>query len=168
MSDQTIFYTVARRSFATISLVTLPDKTIALVRDIHRYGSDAKWKFIGGEGLLGETPIRGAVRENEEESGILIPENLLIPYGGPIAKYNYDIFRFTAELQEMPKDCILKRRADEGEDTALWTALEIRQMADDLASPLPWENRDFLRMHYELFYEKLRELAPDQLLSAAA
>ena len=163
-SWQEKYYEPAQRSFATITVVESP-QGLLLVRDVHRFGADAKLKFTGGEGEDGETPIVGGVREVEEESGVIVPSDLMIPYRPPIAKFSkktqqwYDIFTFTAKVSSLPTDGTLKRRADEGEETDISPASVICQMADDELSPLPRWNRDFLYFHYELFRDHLRQLA---------
>lgn len=154
----------AQRDFATIVAVETP-LGFLLVRDVLRFGVDAKLKFTGGEGLPGETPCQGGIREVGEESGVIVPQALMIPYRPPIAKHSrktgqpFDIFTFTAKVSNLPTDGTLKRRADEGEETDISPATAIMLMADDLYSPVPRSNRDFLYFQYEIFQDHIRQLA---------
>lgn len=149
--------------FATIIVVITPEG-IPIVRDVLRYGVDAQWKFTGGEGRLGETPRQGALREVQEESGIIVPSELLKPYLNPFPRRGYTIYRFVVRLPELPKDGTLKRRADEGEETDVVSPIEICRMADDLINKNPHRDRPFLYFHYDLFVGLFKELVSDEEL----
>lgn len=147
--------------FATVTVVYTPE-CIPIVRDIYRFGVDAIWKFTGGEGRLGETPLQGALREVEEESGVFVPPALLIPWREPFVRPTYTIYAFVAVLPTLPQDGTLKRRGDEGEEIDVVSPMEIRRMADDLVNPdQPRRKRPFLYFHYDMFIDFFQALVPD-------
>ncbi len=141
------------RGFATINMVIAPEGVVVIF-DRVRYRDDPKWKFTGGRGEPGETPIQGCLRETKEEAGVDLAEDQphlhrTIPMRG------YDIYAYVTRLPKLPRESTLRKRANEGEDVDVWPLHHIYMMADD--DPYGKQNsqsrhaRDFLYFQYEIF-----------------
>lgn len=70
---------VVPRSAATVVLLR-PDRSVFLIRRLRAMAFGGMWAFPGGALEPGETPIEAAVREVEEETGVLIEPATLIPW----------------------------------------------------------------------------------------
>ncbi len=124
-------------------LILLPERKIPLVCDrakpLPHY-----WKYPGGKGEGDETPEETAIREVEEEAGILLCRGALRVLVREDRKTHvFILFETEATLRQEG----VKARGNEGEDVALFKPEEV------LAMP------DFFPSHDRLSRHRLNELA---------
>lgn len=86
-----------------------------------------RWKIPGGRKEAGETPEQTAIRELEEETGLIIKENDL-RLVKMINLRGHDRYLYQVEI---PSFADLKEMGDEGEEVKVFSISEI-QIMDDL------------------------------------
>ncbi|MEX2144827.1 MAG: NUDIX hydrolase [Candidatus Spechtbacterales bacterium] len=107
-----------------------------------RKGTPCLWKLPGGKREGKEEPVKTAVRELEEETGIsLSPESLALIHEED--KITHVKYAYIAYIDEFPP---LKKIGDEGEDVSIF---EVREL---------WEMADMLYAHYLVVEPTLRSL----------
>ena len=86
---------------ADVITITRQKEVLLTLRDPRkRFGNT--WEFSGGSVLKGETPLLGAVRELEEETGIHTqPENLTLLLRLPLGNSLYHIYVHTIENHDV-------------------------------------------------------------------
>ncbi len=110
---------------ASVAVLIITPEGVPLIKDPKK-PTPNYWKLPGGRSKGEETAEQAAIREIEEETGILLkPENLKMIYENE--KGNHTIMFFKAELPELPP---LKKIGDEGEEIKVFTAEEITSLAD--------------------------------------
>jgi mutator protein MutT len=67
------------RSAATVVLIR-PDRSVFLIRRLRGMAFGGMWAFPGGALEPGETPVDAAVREVQEETGVVIEPGSLVPW----------------------------------------------------------------------------------------
>lgn len=113
---------------AAVVFVETPEGT-PLVRDSKK-PVPVFWKIPGGRGKPNETPEKVAVRELEEETGVIVKESeLKLIYQEN--RGNHDFFLFTTKLPFLPK---LRDEGDEGEEIRVFTKKEMGDM-DNFFNP---------------------------------
>lgn len=70
---------VTPRSAATVVLLR-PDRSVFLIQRLRRMAFGGMWAFPGGALEPGETPVDAAVRELEEETGVVVSPDSLVPW----------------------------------------------------------------------------------------
>ena len=116
---------------AAVLAVDEENQTLLLIDDNHSF---PLWKFPGGGGEEGETPFETAVREYEEETGIVIATESLtlvsqveIKADGNRMRNDHTKYFFFAKVDSLAGH---KAVSDDGERVALFALQEIEHMLD--------------------------------------
>lgn len=107
-------------------------------------------KFSGGKIEPDETPIQAAIREAEEETGVVLKEEDLVPLGDNIRDVKgHAIYFFVAIIDVSRFEFTLKREGDEGEIVVL---IPYDRFADEdfLLGPASRENPPLFFDHRQL------------------
>lgn len=70
---------VIPRSASTVVLLR-PDRSVFLIRRLRAMAFGGMWVFPGGALEPGETPVDAAVRELQEETGVVVSPDSLVPW----------------------------------------------------------------------------------------
>ena len=105
-----------------------------------------KWECSGGAIVKGESPMDGAIRELQEETGIKISEKELV-YLGKTVMEKYQCIMYTY-LVCHTEDVALNLQADEVVDAKWVDISELKNMKDEIVDSV-WER-------YLQFKEKMR------------
>lgn len=112
--------------YAVAVWIVSPDGSILLVRDLRR-PPPLCWKCPGGRSEPGETPKRTAIREVQEETGLLIDSDSLQQLRREDRGTHFFYF-FKAQITDLSG---LKEISDEEEETQAFTLAKIESMNDD-------------------------------------
>ena len=109
------------------------------------------WESTGGSVTAGETSLQGAIRELEEETGLLVkPQDLQCI--GEIKRGNYYLDSYIWKSRENIEISELKLQPGEVCDTKLVTLQELDEMnKQGLIVPLVWER-------YKLYFAEIADL----------
>jgi len=111
-------------SYAVAVLIITP-QGIPLIRDPKK-PAPVFWKAPGGRSVLNESAKAAAIREVEEEVGIMLSEkDLIVVFKKD--KESHMLVLFAANIKSLPN---LKSRGDEGEEIKLFSPKQILAMPD--------------------------------------
>ena len=111
--------------YAVAVWIELPDRRVLLVRDPKR-PPPVYWKCPGGRSLPEESAEQAAIREAQEETGIIIDQTILeLVYTEPRGNHSFVFFRAS-----VPTLTGLKSRGDEGELVKAFTRAHIAGLPD--------------------------------------
>lgn len=114
------------RGYASVVYVRDQKNRVAIILEQKR--PSPRWKYPGGSGDPGETPVGTAVRECKEESGIvLLPSNIVLIE--ETNKGNHDFFFFYAIVDTFGAQPL---RGDKGEQVKIVRKEELRDMPNFL------------------------------------
>jgi 8-oxo-dGTP pyrophosphatase MutT (NUDIX family) len=107
------------------------DETILIIQD---WKNPPLWKFPGGKKDPGENPYQTAVREVEEETGIILTPDALrlvarldIKEDWPRVKRKHTKYFFTASVDSF---LTRKKKGNDGERTGVFKISELHKMVD--------------------------------------
>jgi mutator protein MutT len=103
------------RSAATVVWIR-PDRSVFLIRRLRAMAFGGMWAFPGGALEPGETPVDAAVREVQEETGVLLESSSLVPWHSwltPIfERKRFDTWFFLAALPSGQEPNLPESEAD--------------------------------------------------------
>lgn len=102
-----------------------PGNQIVLVKDVSRFGENAKWKLPGGHSeLYDDDQIATGIREIEEETGIQLRREDISIAGREDRKGHF-FWLLVSSVSSLEG---LKKIGDEGEEVKIFTQQEFREM----------------------------------------
>lgn len=124
------------RDWSSIIYVRGPQDKVLLIFEPPRL--NPQWKFPGGEGEVGESPVQTALRELKEEAGLIIHPSHDVVLLKVFDKGNHDLFVYyttVATFDDLPE------RGSNGELVRTFKRKEIDEMKD-----LLWHHRRYLKL----------------------
>jgi mutator protein MutT len=107
---------VAPRQAATVVLLR-PDRSVFLIRRLRGMAFGGMWAFPGGALEEGESPVEAAVRELEEETGVVVAPETLVPWHRWLTPVfeprRFDTFFYLAALPDGQEPYLPPGEADE-------------------------------------------------------
>jgi mutator protein MutT len=121
------------RSAATVVLLR-PDRSVFLIRRLRGMAFGGMWAFPGGALEPGETPVDAAVRELQEETGVVVAPESLVPWHRwltPIFEpKRFDTWFFLTALPPQQEPTLPEAEASHMQWITLEAALEAHQAGD--------------------------------------
>jgi|AntRauTorcE11897_2_1112592.scaffolds.fasta_scaffold25567_2 ADP-ribose pyrophosphatase YjhB (NUDIX family) len=113
----------SKRHFTTAVIIIGPNQQVVLVKNEHK-PPPHYWKFPGGRNESEEAPVETAVREIEEETGLIIPKPAHLAEEN---RGNHWFYLFGIKVESFNG---LKETGEDGEIVSLFPTKEIENMTD--------------------------------------